>query len=161
MPQKFSFDADVVRQLAELLDATDLNEIEYAEGERRIRVVRHPRETVSTFPVSPAMQAFAATQHSLHQGGALGSAPAPVQNLADHPGAVKSPMVGTVFLASEPGAPPFIKVGDDVAQGQTLLIVEAMKVMNPIRATQAGKVTQILVKDTEPVEFGEVLLVLE
>jgi len=159
MPQKPTFDADFVRQLAELLNTTDLSEIEYTDGDRRIRVARHQREIISTFSAPTMMPSFPGAQQPAVQTAA--PEPAPIQNLAEHPGALKSPMVGTVYLSPEPGAPAFVKVGDEVAQGQTLLIVEAMKVMNPIRSPQAGKVSQILVKDADPIEFGEVLLVLE
>jgi len=95
----------------------------------------------------------------------VAAAPAPAAtaptSLTGHPGAVTSPMVGTAYVAAEPGSPPFVKVGDTVKAGQTLLIIEAMKVMNPIKAPKAGRVSQVLVADAQPVEFGEVLMVIE
>jgi acetyl-CoA carboxylase biotin carboxyl carrier protein len=89
------------------------------------------------------------------------AAPAASTNLADHPGAVTSPMVGTAYLQAEPGSPPYVRVGDKVSAGATLLIIEAMKVMNPIKATKAGTVSQILVEDGHPVEYGQPLLIIE
>jgi acetyl-CoA carboxylase biotin carboxyl carrier protein len=92
---------------------------------------------------------------------AAAAAAAPAVAAADHPGAVTSPMVGTAYVAAEPGAAPFVKIGDSVRQGQTLLIIEAMKVMNPVTSPRAGTVTQILVRDGQPLEYGEVLMVIE
>ncbi|MBP6984981.1 MAG: acetyl-CoA carboxylase biotin carboxyl carrier protein [Alphaproteobacteria bacterium] len=153
MADKFTFDADMVRQLAELLNETDLNEIEYEVNDHRIRVVRHRQETV----VAP---------HYSMPSPAPVSAPtlsvvSDVQDDSKNPGAVKSPMVGNAYEASDPSSPPFVKVGDSVSQGQTLLIIEAMKVMNPIKAPRAGKVTKILFSNAQPVEFDEVLLIIE
>jgi acetyl-CoA carboxylase biotin carboxyl carrier protein len=141
-------DAALVRQLAELLDETHLTEIEVQDGERKIRVARN----VSV--AAPVMHAPAPT------------APAPAAEAAAAPApsaanALKSPMVGTVFLAAEPGAKPFAAVGDTVTEGQTLIIIEAMKVMNPIAAPRAGKVTQVLVENGQPVEFDQSLIVIE
>jgi acetyl-CoA carboxylase biotin carboxyl carrier protein len=139
-------DSELVRTLAALLDETGLSEIEYAVGERRIRVARNGGATV-------AMVAAAAMP-------AAGPAPATV--IAVEPaGAVKSPMVGTAYLGPQPGATPFVAVGDTVREGQTLFIIEAMKVMNQIPAPRAGRVVQILVTDSTPVEFGQILAVLE
>jgi acetyl-CoA carboxylase biotin carboxyl carrier protein len=138
-------DGELVRALASLLQETGLTEIEYAVGERRIRVVRGaPSAAVTVAMPGPAAAAVAA----------------PIA-AADLPGAIKAPMVGTAYLSPQPEAPPFIKVGDIVREGQPLLIIEAMKVMNQIPAPRAGKVTQILVSDGTPVEFGQPLLVLE
>jgi acetyl-CoA carboxylase biotin carboxyl carrier protein len=138
-------DGELVRALASLLQETGLTEIEYAVGERRIRVVRGvPPAAVTVAMPGPAAAAVAA----------------PIA-AADLPGAIKAPMVGTAYLSPQPEAPPFIKVGDIVREGQPLLIIEAMKVMNQIPAPRAGKVTQILVSDGTPVEFGQPLLVLE
>jgi acetyl-CoA carboxylase biotin carboxyl carrier protein len=142
-------DGELVRALASLLQETGLTEIEYAVGERRIRVVRGAPPAALTVAM-PAPAAAAATA-------AAPSAPA----AADLPGTVKAPMVGTAYLSPQPEAPPFVKVGDTVRDGQPLLIIEAMKVMNQIPAPRAGKVTQILVADGTPVEFGQPLLVLE
>jgi acetyl-CoA carboxylase biotin carboxyl carrier protein len=142
-----TIDGDLVRALAALLDETGLTEIEYAIGERRIRVVRG---ALSAPSVTVAMPAAAAP-----------AAPAAAAIAVETPGAVKSPMVGTAYLSPQPEAPPFIKVGDSVREGQTLLIIEAMKVMNQIPAPRAGRVSQILVADGTPVEFGQALVVLE
>ena len=142
-------DGDMIRNLAGLLDETGLTEIELAEGDRRIRVTRGGTVVAAAAP-APAPAAAAA-------------APSPAADTAAGPqaGSVTSPMVGTAYVAAEPGAPPFVKVGDSVAEGQTILIVEAMKVMNPIRAPHAGTVQQILVTDGQPVEFGEVIMIIQ
>jgi acetyl-CoA carboxylase biotin carboxyl carrier protein len=142
-------DGELVRALAALLQETGLTEIEYAVGERRIRVVRGGPAAA----VTVAMPATAVTA-------AAAGAPA-TPAAADLPGTIKAPMVGTAYLSPQPEAPPFIKVGDTVREGQPLLIIEAMKVMNQIPAPRAGKVKQILVADGTPVEFGQPLLVLE
>jgi acetyl-CoA carboxylase biotin carboxyl carrier protein len=149
----FSIDDALVRKLAGLLDETRLTEIEYAWGEHRIRVTRAPApvHAVAAGPAAAAAPTAAAAP-------AAADADA---NLAQHPGAVKSPMVGTAYMAASPGAPAFVAVGDTVAAGQPLLIVEAMKVMNQIRAPKAGKVARILVDNGAPIEFGQVLVVLE
>ena len=141
-------DVKLVRQLAELLDETKLSEIEVEDGGRKIRVAR-----TMTAVAAPA-QAFA--------GPAAAAATAPVSAApADHPGAIKSPMVGTVYLAPSPEAAVFVNVGDSVAEGDTLVIVEAMKVMNPILAARGGKVTQILVSTGQPVEYDQPLIIVE
>lgn len=146
-------DSDLVRKLADLLEETGLTEIEYATDSWRIRVVRSAGSASAATPVTiPA---------------AAANNPAPAQAAStmeveeSHPGAVTSPMVGIVYITPEPGAAPFIKVGDAVQEGQTLLLIEAMKTFNEIRAQRAGKVTQILVEDGAPVEYGEELLILE
>ena len=143
-------DVKLVRQLAELLDETKLSEIEVEDGGRKIRVAR-----TMTAVAAPA-QAFAAPAAS----------PAPVSaappaSAADHPGTIKSPMVGTVYLAPSPDAPPFAGIGASVAEGDTLIIIEAMKVMNPILAPRSGKVTQILVSAGQPVEYDQPLIIVE
>ncbi len=141
-------DLDLIRELARLLDETGLSEIEIGEGESRVRVARLLAPAHAA-PLSAA--AVAATPAGL---------PTPALD-ASHPGAVTSPMVGAVYVGPEPGAPPFMRVGDQVSEGQTLLIIEAMKTMNPIRAPRAGRVTRILVENGAPVEYGEVLLIIE
>lgn len=155
MSSKFNIDGDAVRKLAEILVDTDLSEIEYEDNGSRIYVSRKANVApVATHVVSAPTVAAAPAQN----------APAAVSSHTDwakHPGAVKSPMVGTAYLSPEPGAASFVKVGDTVSVGQTLLIVEAMKVMNQIKANQAGKVSQILVTDGSPVEYDEPLLVIE
>jgi len=145
-------DTDLVRQLATLLDDTNLTEIEVQDGERRIRVARTITVAAAAAPVAAAPVAAPV---------AAIAAPAELASPADHPGTVKSPMVGTVYLSAEPGARPFIGAGDTVAAGQTLRIVEAMKVMNPILAPRAGKVRTILVDNGQPVEFDQPLVVVE
>ena len=147
---RIPFDPDAIRALAAVLAETGLTEIEIAEKDSRIRVVRAAPQTASgvvAAPVAPVV-------------------PAPVAGLseaepADHPGAVLSPMVGVVYLFPEPGSPPFVTVGQSVAAGQTLLLIEAMKTFNQIRAPRAGTVTRLLVANSTPVEYGEALLILE
>lgn len=146
-------DTQLVRQLAELLDETGLTEIEVEDDGRKIRVARQVSGVVAAAPVAAAAPAAAAP------------APAPAApaetDLKSHPGTVKSPMVGTVYLSSEPSAPPFIKEGGSVSAGDTLLIVEAMKVMNPITAPKSGKVVKICVANEQPVEYDQPLVVIE
>jgi acetyl-CoA carboxylase biotin carboxyl carrier protein len=140
-----------IKDLAELLSDTGLTEIEIETGDMRIKVARQGTAVSAVVPapapVAPAPEAAAEAAH----------APAPT----DHPGGVKSPMVGTAYLAPEPGAANFVKVGDTVNEGQTILIVEAMKTMNPIGAPKSGKVTQIFISNEQPVEFDEVLMIIE
>ena len=142
-------DIKLVRQLAELLNETGLTEIEVEDDDRKIRVAR----TLQAASVAVAAPAPAAA--------APAAAPAAPAAPADHPGALKSPMVGTVYLAASPEAAPFVSVGDTVKEGDTVVIIEAMKVMNPITATKGGKVTQVLVSNGQPVEFDQPLVVIE
>jgi acetyl-CoA carboxylase biotin carboxyl carrier protein len=149
-------DVDLVRQLAELLDTTQLTEIEVEDGQRKIRVARKAAQIAA----APAMH-YAPAQPA--------PAPAPTPPQVDVGGpsapsdanAVRSPMVGTVYLAAEPGAAPFAQIGKTVAAGDTLLIVEAMKVMNPIVAPNAGTIRAVLVENGQPVEFDQPLVVVE
>ncbi len=142
-------DTKLIRELAEMLGETGLTEIEVEDGERKIRVARGG-VAVAAAPVAPVAVAPVAA-----------AAPAAVAALApDHSSALKSPMVGTVYLAADPEAPNFIKVGDQVKQGDTLLIIEAMKVMNPITADRAGTVSEILVDNAQPVEFDQPLVLI-
>ena len=150
---KFEMDTEFVRKLAQILHETHLGEIELAEGDKRIRVAR-PTVTVAAAPVMAAPAGPAAT---VDPAGAAAAG----NDLGKHPGAVKSPMVGTAYLAPEPGKPNFVSVGDKVTAGQTLLIIEAMKTFNPIKAPKAGTVSQILVDNARPVEFGEPLMIVE
>jgi acetyl-CoA carboxylase biotin carboxyl carrier protein len=143
-------DSELVRTLAALLDETGLSEIEYAVGERRIRVARNGGGAAMVMATTAAMPLAAA-----------GSAPGAVSPVPEPAGAVKSPMVGTAYIGPQPGATPFVAVGDTVREGQTMFIIEAMKVMNQIPAPRAGRVAQILVADATPVEFGQILAVLE
>lgn len=148
-------DADLVRQLAQLLNENDLTEIEVEHGDRRIAVKRHIIGAAAPFAAGPAYAIPAAAP-------AANAPPATTDDQgATHPGTIKSPMVGTAFLAPEPGASPFISTGTRVAEGDTLLIVEAMKVMNPIAAPRGGTVTRILVQDSQPVEYDQPLLIIE
>src|SRR5439155_20275633 len=121
---------------------TGLTEIEYAIGDRRIRIARVPAGPATALAIQPAPAAARAAA-------------------VEHPGAVKAPMVGTAYLAPQPGDPPFVRLGDSVAEGQPLLIIEAMKVMNQIRAHRPGRIAQILVADAQPVEYGAVLMLIE
>lgn len=152
----FDLDAKFVRTMAKLLEESGLTEMEYSEGERRIRLSR-------AAPPAPMGYAPAYAPAPVAAPAAAPVAAAPVAAVApaQHPGAVKSPMVGTAYLAADPSAPPFVKEGDTVKAGQTILIIEAMKVMNPIKAAKGGTVTQILVANAQPVEFGQPLLIIE
>lgn len=153
---KKTVNAAAVRELAELLDDTGLTEIEYEEGTTRIRVSR----ATTAAPAMPYPQAAPAPAPAEQPAGGLAPAAAET-DLSSHPGAVTSPMVGTVYMAPEPGSPNFIAEGDTVSKGQTLMLVEAMKTFNEIKAPAAGTVKQILVENTQPVEFGDVLVVIE
>ncbi|MBB4264972.1 acetyl-CoA carboxylase biotin carboxyl carrier protein [Roseospira visakhapatnamensis] len=139
-------DTDAVRALADLLGETGLTEIEYDTGEVRLRVAKSVTVT-ATAPVAAPAPAPTAS--------------AAADTVEAHPGTVASPMVGVVYLAPEPGAPNFVAVGDTVAEGATLLLIEAMKTFNPVRAPRAGRVSAILVNDATPVEYGEPLFVIE
>lgn len=149
-------DPELVRQLAVLLDDTNLTEIEVQDGERRIKVARNV--TVGAAPAY-AFPAAAAPAPVAAPGAA--TVAAAVEPAGDHPGTVKSPMVGTAYLTPEPGAKNFVTVGDKVSAGQTLLIVEAMKVMNAIPAPRAGTVKAVLVENGQPVEYDQPLVVVE
>jgi acetyl-CoA carboxylase biotin carboxyl carrier protein len=141
----FDIDPKAIRKLAELMTETGLSEIELAEGDRSIRV---SRATTAAAPVQVAAPAAAAV-------------PAAPVSAAAHPGAVISPMVGTAYLQAEPGSPPFVSLGSPVRVGDTLLIIEAMKVMNPIKAAKAGTLKEVLVQDGQPVEYGEPMMIIE
>ena len=146
---KKTIDQDLIRDLAALLKETDLSEIELEQDDWRIRIARSaPGEAVIMRPA--AAPAGTAEETS---GGDI--------DPADNPGAVPSPMVGTAYMASAPGAAPFVEVGAQVSEGQTLMIIEAMKTMNHIPAPRAGKIAAVLVEDGQPVEFGEPLMIIE
>lgn len=151
MSKKPSIDQEMIRDLAALLKETELSEIEVEQDDLRIRIARHSGRTVEVAAPSPAPAAVAAPAPA---------APAP-EEAGSHPGALKSPMVGTAYHSPAPGADPFVKVGDTVSAGQTVMIVEAMKTMNQIAADRSGTVTSVLVDDAQPVEFGEPLLIIE
>lgn len=149
--KKIQVDPSLVRNLAELLNETGLTEIEVQNGTQRVRVSRGA--TAVAAPVAAAVAPAAAARPAAIEASEV--------NFNNHPGAVTSPMVGTAYRAPEPGARPFVDIGDTVKVGQSLLIVEAMKTMNAIPATKAGKVTHILFDDGQPVEFGQPLVVVE
>jgi len=149
---KLQVDKALIRELSQLLDETNLTEIELSEGSRSVRVARAAAAPLAAAPatVGSALAAPAAPTPASPSG----------TDAADEAGAVRSPMVGTVYLAAEPGGTPFVKVGDTVAQGQTLLIIEAMKVMNQIPAPRAGTVKKVLVEDAQPTGYGDILVVI-
>ena len=147
-------DPQVIRELAGLLAETGLSEIEYAIGEHRIRVAR---EIVGKAAAPAPAAAPAATNGALKNGTDHDAAP----NGAASEGAVTSPIVGVAYLAPQPGTAPFVRVGDEVSEGQTLLIIEAMKVMNQIRAPRGGRLARIFIEDAAPVEYGAPLMLIE
>jgi acetyl-CoA carboxylase biotin carboxyl carrier protein len=144
---RIPIDPDTIRALAAVLTETGLTEIEIAEKDSRIRIVRGAVAATPVMAAAPAALALAP----------VAAAP----DMASHPGAVVSPMVGVAYLSPEPGSPAFVTVGQSVAAGQTLLLIEAMKTFNQIKAPKAGTVTAILVQNSSPVEYGEVLIILE
>jgi len=150
-------DATLVRQLADILNETDLTEVEVERGDLRIRVAREV--TINAAPVQYAAAPAPVAAPAAVAPAAMPSDPATIVARAGEE--VKSPMVGTAYLQASPEAPPFVQPGDKVKKGQTLLIVEAMKTMNPIQAPRDGVVADILVGDAQPVEFGEPLVLLE
>ncbi len=144
--QKSEFDSELVREIAEIMSETGLTEVEFTRGDRSIRVSRlaGPATPVAAPAAAPASQEPAAGEPD-----------------EPHPGTVPSPMVGTAYLSAQPGEAPFVSVGGHVEEGQTLMIIEAMKVMNPIPAPRAGTVKAILISDAQPVEFGDPLAIIE
>ena len=159
-----AIDTRLIRKLADILGDTGLTEIEIEQGDLKIKISR----TVQAAPAAPAQQVYAslpaqAPAPMAITGPAIASAPAssPAAEAGPRGDLVKSPMVGTAYLRPQPGADPFVKVGDKVEAGQTLLIIEAMKTMNPIAAPKAGVVVEILIDDAQPVEFGEPLVAIE
>ena len=153
-----NIDTALIETLAELLQRTGLTEIEVNEGEIKIRVAKQPAPIAASLP---AMHAPVAAQPAAPT--ATEITPAKTQGAADndHPGAVRAPMVGTAYLTPEPGADPFVSVGSEVQEGETLLIVEAMKVMNPIRAPKSGRIAKVMVSNGDPVEYDELLLIID
>jgi len=160
---KISIDSQAVRQLADLFKDTDLSEIEYEANGCRIRVARHQAMASYSLPPqlfsSPALAPVAAP--SAPQAPSPATPASATMKPEEHPGVVRSPMVGTIYLAAKPGDPSFVTIGSNVSEGQTLMIIEAMKVMNPLKAAKSGKVTHILVEDGQPVEYDEPLLIIE
>ena len=151
---KFEMDTEFIRKLAAVLEETHLGEIELADGERRIRIAR-PTVTMAAAAGIPASYAAAPIAPT------PAAEPVAIADVAKHAGAVKSPMVGTAYLSPEPGKPAFVHIGDKVTAGQTLLIIEAMKTFNPIKAPKTGTVVQVLIENAQPVEFGEPLMIVE
>jgi acetyl-CoA carboxylase biotin carboxyl carrier protein len=160
MASSLDIDTAFIERLAELLQRNGLTEIEVCQGETRVRVAKQPPPVVEYVAAAPSAPHPAA---GLAAAAAAAASPAaaPAAPEAPHPGTINSPMVGTVYLAPDPASPPYASVGDTVREGQTLLIIEAMKVMNAIRAPRAGRVARIFVENAAPVEYGEPLLVLE
>jgi len=156
MTKDLQFDPATIRELAQILRESDLTEIELVDNDMRVKLVRQVTVAAMAMPVAAAAHAAPAVT-------ALAPAPAaPAAEIdADHPGAVNSPMVGVAYLSSEPTAAPFVTLGSKVTQGQTLLLIEAMKTYNQIKAPRAGTVTRILVESGTPVEFGEPLMIVE
>ncbi len=149
-------DSKAIKELADLLNETGLTEIEVANGDKVIRISKSGTVIANASAGAPAINM--PSDPAMPQKASLD---APANVATSHPGAVKSPMVGTAYLQADPNAPAFVKKGDNVNIGDTLLIIEAMKVMNPIKADKSGVVTQILVENSQPIEFGDVLLVIE
>lgn len=153
---------ELIRELAELLDKSTLSEIEVEEDDFRIRVGRDVPSTLSySAPQAPVAPAMAPAPVATPAAAPIAAAEAPASSAADHPGAVTAPMVGTAYSSPSPDAAAFVKVGDKVKEGDTLLIIEAMKVMNQIPSTKSGTVKEILFSDSQPVEYGEVLCIIE
>ena len=153
---RLKVDQQVIRDLAALLNETGLTEIEWSEGDTLVRVGRGGMPAAAVAAASPGA-ALAAETAAL----AVAELELAAEDLSLHAGAIASPMVGTVYTSPEPGTAPFVTVGDTVSEGQTVIIIEAMKTMNPIPAPRGGRVTQILVSNEQPVEFGQVLMIIE
>jgi acetyl-CoA carboxylase biotin carboxyl carrier protein len=147
--EKSKIDANIVRQLADLLDETGLNEIEYGTDEWHLRVAKNGMSPI-TVPIAPP--SVVAEPSSV-----VGDS----ESHASHPGVIISPMVGTAYISPDPESPPFVKVGDTVIEGDTLILIEAMKVYNPIKAARSGTVTRVFINNGTPIEFGEPLMIIE
>ncbi len=157
MSKDIQFDPATIRELAQILRESDLSEIELVDSDMRLKLVRQ----ISAAPIAmPMAMPAAVSAPSASAAVAAPAAPA-VADDADHPGAVTSPMVGVAYLSPEPSAAPFVTVGSKVAQGQTLMLIEAMKTYNQIKAPRAGTVTRILIESGTPVEYGEALMIVE
>ena len=165
MSKPLDVDQDLIRAIAELLNEQDLAEIEVERDDFRVRVTRsHPGGNTVSYAAPPAMpQAPHAGQPAAAPAGATPTpaAAASPEDLAALPGTLTSPMVGTAYMAPEPGAKAFVEVGTEVSEGQTVLIIEAMKTMNQIPAHRSGKITRIIVENAQPVEYGEPLVIIE
>lgn len=147
--KKSKIDSDIVRQLADLLEETGLNEIEYGTEEWHLRVAKTglSPKTVTVATPSVASEPVSSVDDS--------------ESPANHPGVIVSPMVGTAYISPDPESPPFVKVGDTISEGDTLLLIEAMKVYNPIKASRSGIVTRVFINNGTPIEFGEPLMIIE
>ena len=153
---KLSIDPALIREIADILHEKDLAEVEWSEDGVQMRIARNMPAPAAYYAAAPAGGPAAVRGAEATAAAATGAA-----DPGAHPGAVKSPMVGTAYTSPEPGAPPYVEVGDEVSQGQTLLIVEAMKTMNPIPAPRSGRIVQVFIGNEQPVEFDEVLMVIE
>jgi acetyl-CoA carboxylase biotin carboxyl carrier protein len=162
MSKSSQVDQDLIRAIAELLNKENLAEIEIEQEDFRVRVTRSYANETVTYAAPPQYAPVPAAPASLAPAGSVPAAvPAAIEDLASNPGTLTSPMVGTAYRSPEPGKPAFAEVGTKVSEGQTLLIIEAMKTMNQIPAHRSGTVTRILVQDAQPVEYGEPLVVIE
>lgn len=157
--KKSGKETELIRELAQILNETDLSEIELEKGELKIRVSRSAPQMVSAM-ASPMIHAPAPSAMPSPVAAAAAAAE-PSTDVSNHPGAVKSPMVGTAYIRPSPDAAPFVKEGDNVSEGDTVLLVEAMKTFNPIIAPRSGKLSKVLIDDAQPVEFGEPLFIIE
>ena len=157
-PKKSKIDSNLVRQLADLLGETGLNEIEYGTDEWHLRVAKTGAgpvvaSEIASSPIPPGAPSSAIAEPI--------TAIDDVESHANHPGVIVSPMVGTAYISPDPESPPFVKVGDNIFEGDTLVLIEAMKVYNPIKATRSGKVTRVFINNGTPIEFGEPLMIIE
>lgn len=154
-------DPDLIRSLAKLLDETGLTEIECSSGDQHIRVSKQASApATAASPVSASAEKPALSPVPTPPPGSNGASHLGA-NGHDHPGTLKAPLVGIAYLAAEPGGPPYVKIGDTVTEGQTLMIIEAMKVMNQIRAPRAGRISRVYIGDAEPVEYGTALMLID
>jgi len=158
--RKKDIDSKLIGEIAEIMAETGLTEVELKQGDSTLRLSK-----TSGVAAAPALVAAAPVAAPVAAAPAPGApaaeAAAPAESAADHPGAVTSPMVGTVYLAPQPGADDFVKAGDRISEGDTLMIIEAMKVMNPLPAPRSGTIKAVLVTDSQPVEFGDPLIIIE
>lgn len=162
MTKSSHVDQDLIRSIAQLLNDSDLAEIEIEKDDFRVRVTRSwPSDSPVQYAAPPVATPVAAPQVTAPVSVVESPAAAPVDNIASNPGTLISPMVGTSYLSAEPDVPPFVTQGSKVTEGQTILIIEAMKTMNQIPAHRSGTITRILVEDAQPVEYGEPLVIIE
>jgi len=157
--RKKDFDSKLIGEIAEIMAETGLTEVELKQGDSTLRLSK--TSGVAAAPAMVAAAPVAAPVATPAPGIPAPATEAPAESAADHPGTVTSPMVGTVYLAPQPGADNFVKAGDSVNEGDTLMIIEAMKVMNPLPAPRSGTIKALLVSDAQPVEFGDPLIIIE